>query len=488
MKFPVRKVIFQTAVSAFLGVLTLGVGFARVYFFSRKLSVEEFGILSLLLTFSAFLMYVFTMGSFQYLFKNVSLGAQERRNSFWSSLAATVAISLMLTTLSFLLLDFISDELNLTEYKWPFMLMITGTSLTAVMTILAYYHYGQGRNNFQNLLQFLRASLWVVAAIGVSVFLKLDLNVILLIFNISLILIIAIAFPWKELNSLLPVSFPRSEISSLMRYSFPLLPYFAGAWGIPLIIRSELNIYEGAKQVALFSVAYTLMEIMFLFISNIVSTLSPYFFSSSDDNRPIVFYNVMLKYAALSTIVAVPFVFTARYEIIALVASEKYLVAGDYIPLLLGFPLVRILVLVFEQYYLKTSQTVHLGLLYLITILICGILCVWLIPAYSIFGAIWASLISYSLILLFLYYKQHSMLDFKYLRLPGLILFTVMLGAALFLLHFWDLHVMLRIFGLGICAIVGLFLLPILDDREKGAIAGILRLITKRFSNNSTGV
>jgi O-antigen/teichoic acid export membrane protein len=485
LKFPFRKVVFQTAISAFLGFSTLAIGFARVYFFSRMLTIEEFGMLSLLLTFSAFLMYIFTMGSYQYLFKRVGSGKDERRAAFWSSIFVTVVICALMMAGTMMFLRPISTWLRLDGFGLAFELMISGTALTAIMIILTYYHYGQGKNNFQNLLQFLRASLWVVVAIIVSMFLDLNLVDILTVLNISMGVIILIAFPWKEVKFLFPAALTSSELSNLFRYSFPLLPYFAGTWGIPLIIRSQLNIYEGAKEVALFSVAYTLMEIVFLFISNIVSTISPYFFSTSPDvAKPSVFYNVMLKYAALATLLILPFIFVVRYEVITIVASDKYYVAGDYIPLLLIFPLLRILILVFEQYYLKSSQTLHLGILYTAGIFICVVLCFWLIPQYSIYGAVSASLASYTVILVFLYFKQRSMVDYQYLHLPALILLTIILWGCVLVMELIEIPPFLKILPLCVCAVGSLFLLPILDDREKRTITGFLKIKQPKSSSN----
>lgn len=470
-----KKIFFQTVVSTFLSFSTFAIGFLRVFYFSKNLSMEEFGILSLLLTLSAFLMFVFTLGSFQFLFKSVNEGPEASQSALAASLIVTVVISFVSIIITLFFIDGISSLLNLNAYKSEIKLTIIATATSSVMMVFLFHHYGLGRNNFQNFLQFLRGSLWVIVSIVFSLFFNLSLIRILMIINLCMCLILLISVPWEQLPAIFSIKLKDIFFSKLIRYCIPLFPYFAGVWGIPMILRTELNVYSGAKDVAIFSVAYTLMEIISMFTSTITGTLSPYFFAESADNtKPGLFYNIMLKYSVVCIMLIIPFVFMIRYDIILLVSSKKYLIAGDYIPLLILLPLLRIIIGVFEQHYLKASQTIYLGITYTITMLLSFVLSIILVPHYSILGAIYASLASYAFLFICLYVKQRGLVDFVYLNGSALVAQVLILWGTVYVLSFFNFSNFYKIIPLGMVALLSLIYLPILNEEEKNKILTFL--------------
>lgn len=463
-----KKLLKQTAISALLSFLTFAFGFVRVSYFSKRMTMEDFGMLSLLLSYSAFLMYGFTLGSFQYLFKCVNQGEAAKRSGLWSALILTVLVSFIGTTLVFLFSASICQHLNISAYQTEFKLTVLATATTALTMVFLFYHYGLGRNNFQNLLQFLRGSLWVIVAIITSLFFDLTLAQVLIVFNLCIFGILLLAIPWKELPALLVHPLKGISFQPLFRYCLPLFPYFAGVWGIPTIIRSQLNIYEGPKTVALFNVGYTLMEIVFLFVSSITATLSPYFFASSgEENKPGQLYNIMLKYSVLLVLMIVPFVYITRFDIILLLTSEKYRQAGNYIPLLLFLPLLRMLILVFEQVYLKESKTFFLGSVHGLGMLLSFVLSTLLVPRFGIAGAIYSSLTSYLFLFICLYWKQRRQIDYTYQNLGAVSAFCVFVWAAVFFVNLFPLNSFIKAVLIAVVAVFSLMALPVFNQLEK---------------------
>lgn len=440
--------------------------------------MDEFGVLSLLLTLSAFLMYIFNLGSFQYLFKRVNEGEEAKKEAFWSSLIVTIGLGLIACGISAIFIDQISAYLNLHNYNSELILTISLTALTSVMMVFLFYHYSLGRNNFQNFLQFLRGSLWIIITMIVTLFYELTLVQTFIIINISMCITLLISIPWREIKDLRFNNFiGKISFKPLLRYCLPLMPYFAGVWGIPMIIRTQLNIYEGATSVAIFSVAYTLMEIVFMFISTITGTLSPYFFAEqTEKDKPGLLYNIMLKYSIICVVLIVPFIYLTRFDVIQLLTSKKYLIAGDYIPLLIFFPLLRVIIIVFEQVYLKEAKTFFLGLIYTAGMAISFLLSVFLIPKYSILGAIYASIVSYVFIFIALYMKQRSSVDFKYLKLYPVITLAAFLWAMVYFLNLFEFHSFIKAIPLLIVAIIGLFVLPVFTNPEKEKILVLLKI------------
>lgn len=472
-----KIVLQQTFISTFLSFLSFAFGFIRVSFFSKRMSVEDFGMLSLLISYSTFLLYVFTIGSFQYLFKRVNDGDDAKRTGLWSSLGVTTIICTFGTVLAFVFSGQICTLLNISKLQTDFKLTILATDATAVATIFMFYHYGQGRNNFQNLLQFLRASLWVIVTVVASYFIGVTLRNVLLIFNFCIFAVLLLSIPWKELRFLVGIKSHSISFKPVLKYCIPLLPYFAGVWGIPTIIRSQLNIVEGPKIVALFNVSYTLIEIIFLFVSSITATLSPYFFASSKEKSyPDQLYNIMLKYSVVLVLLIVPFVYIGRFDIILLLTSEKYRQAGDYIPLLLFLPLLRMLILVFEQVYLKESKTIFLGSVHGLAILLSLLLSTFLIPRFGITGAIYSSLGSYLFLFISLYWKQRRQIDYTYQNLGAICAFVVLVWTTVLLTNFLPLNSFIKILLVGIVVGLGLLALPVFSRYEKQKFLSLLKI------------
>ncbi len=476
-KFEFRKVFYQTVISAVLSFLTFAFSFVRVYYFSKKLSVEDFGVLSLLLTISAFLMYMFTLGSYQYLFKNLNGTAQEQKEALWTAVFTTGFIGSLAVVVTWFFKDAISYRLNLQGYSDVLFQTVCLTALTSLMTIFLYYHYGKGKNNFQNFLQFLRGSLWIIVAMAISYFINLNLPAIFVIINLCMLLILLFSIPFNQFDVLMPIQVTVSEVKKLLRYCIPLLPYFAGVWGIPMLVRTQLNIYNGAKDVALFSVAYTLMEIVFMFISTITATLSPYFFAEeSEEGKPEKAYNIMLKYSILGIVMIIPFIEIARFELIDLITSEKYKSAGEYIPLLMFFPFIRVMIIVFEQVYLKESKTMYLGIVYTFAMLLAFGLSLWLIPSYSVMGAIISSLISYLVVFLLLLLKQTHKIDPRIFNFKALSTFTVVIALATLALTFLPIHNFIKWIPLSAVILLGLIYIPVLTSEEKQKLFAFLKI------------
>lgn len=441
------------------------------------MSMEDFGILSLLLGYSAFLFYVFTLGSFQYLFKCVSKGEEAKRSGVWSTLCLTGIISSFAVIITFLFSKQLCNYLNIRNYETEFILTVLATATTSIMMVFLFYHYGLGRNNFQNLLQFLRGSLWVILSIFIALFMELTLKTTLIIFNIAIFITLLISIPWKELISLAPISLKIISLKPVFKYCLPLLPYFAAVWGIPAIVRTQLNIESGPKDVALFNVAYSLIDIIFMFISTIAGTLSPHFFADDGDaSKPALLFNVMMKYSVLLVVLIIPFVYITRYDIILLLTSKNYAAAGDYIPLLILLPFFRILIIVFEQAYLKESKTLFLGVAYTLAILFTLLFSAILIPKYSILGAIYTALGAYFLLFIGLSIKQVQKVDYKYQNLFAVLGLISIIWSSVFLVDLLRINGFLKALPVALVACIGLFTLPVLSTWEREKILSLIKI------------
>ena len=115
----VRKVVGslpgQALFAAIINVVIFSCSIIRVYFFSKGLSVEEFGVMSIMLTASAFGTYFFTLGSFQYVFKNASSN-DNKYLAFRTSLLFSCCISIFTYIIFFFFKEYILSAIGLEGY------------------------------------------------------------------------------------------------------------------------------------------------------------------------------------------------------------------------------------------------------------------------------------------------------------------------------------------------------------------------------------
>lgn len=470
--YTVNRIFSQTIIAAVASFSLFFLNFARIYYFSKKLSVEEYGILSLFLTISSFLFYFFTLGSFEYIFRSVSK-PKEISNAFWTSVIVTSVVSVVFILITYLFTSEIAQELNIAAYQSEFFILVLSNFIVGLFTLGAFYIYGTGQNNYYNLLKFSK-SFWIILAIGYSLFYDLSIKAIIQIFLVASVIMLFLSIPYKYIPKL-RIRIRDLDFKPVLRYCLPLIPYFLGFWGMAMVVRLYINLHHGSKILALFSVVYTLLEIVFLLVSSISGTIAPYFYAGEDE-RTNKLYNFMLKYSLLFIILTVPFIYILRSEIILFVTKKEYLDAIKYIPLLLILPFLRTFAAIFQQYCLKNNLTAYLGITYFSAIVFLFILSQVLIPTYAIYGAIIAILGTYLLITILLYIKQKSIIDHQQLKIKALIFFIVLGAVVTYLVelipfnsNFWK--ILPLALGLGILLIT----LPLFSQQEKDAFQKILK-------------
>lgn len=409
----------QAVFSVLINGLIFGSSILRVYFFSKALSVEDFGILSLLLTISGFGTYLFSIGSFQYVFKNAA-SSEKKYDAFRTAIVLTIIMSSAMLLFYVVLQEAILKRYHLELYRQSMLLNFSSTFLMTILMHISFLRQGEMDNNRYNIIQFLRQVPWILASI-VLFFVagKIDIEVIFIIINISLLISISLSLRREDLKSLF--RWRSLSFSELFSYSLPLLPYYLGLWGIPMILRSSIGASLGYASLAVFSVSYTMIDIVFLFVSAISSTLTPYFFHQSDDFGEKYQYNRMLRVSCIGTLFALFAVMVFGDVMVLFLTSEKYKSAIGLLYILFPIAVIKIVSLNFEQLLLKKSMTRELGFVYLVSILATFFVSKIAIPEWGIAGALVSSFVPQLVIFLILFLYQRGMLDASLIRRSALI-------------------------------------------------------------------
>ena len=176
----------QALFAAVINVVIFSCSIIRVYFFSKGLSVEEFGVLSIMLTASAFGTYFFTLGSFQYVFKNAS--SQENKYlALKTALLLSCCISVFTYIIFYFFNDYILSGIGLKGYGNIVEQNLLSSFLMSVLMLISFIRLGELKNNEYNLIQLLRQVPWIMICFLVYTFFgKIELETVFIIINVSI--------------------------------------------------------------------------------------------------------------------------------------------------------------------------------------------------------------------------------------------------------------------------------------------------------------
>jgi O-antigen/teichoic acid export membrane protein len=470
----------QAVFAAIINVVIFCCSIIRVYFFSKGLSVEEFGVMSIMLTASAFGTYFFTLGSFQYVFKNAS-SKENKYLAFKTSLLFSCCISIITYIIFFFFNDYILSMIGLKGYGNIVQQNLLSSFLMSVLMLISFIRLGELKNNEYNLIQLLRQVPWIMICFLVYTFFgKIELQTVFIIINISIFLSILISIKKRDITELLKTK--SFDVRGLFHYSLPLLPYYLGLWGIPMIVRMFIGIYLGYDNLAIFSVSYTMIDMVFLFISSIISTLTPYFFNANLEGDAKVLYNRMIKLSFIGTLFCLFGVLLLREELVLLITSPKYILAADYLIYLFPLALIKIISLTFEQFYLKESLTKKLGIVYTISILLTFVSAKYAIQYFNVWGAIITAFVPQLVNLILLYSGQKEFLNNRLIKANNLIFLCIFLCVIIALIFLFKIPLAGRIVILCIALSLSIFRFNLWDDRETSLLKNVS--IYKKSSRN----
>jgi len=394
-----------------LSTLIIGLGLAtsvfRVVFLTRSLSINDYGILSVLLTTMMVLSYLFSLGAFQYVYKETA--ASELHISALKSVIVGVWITslfwtLVGTLLSPLLLK--SGVLGFGLLEWE--LTLTASALSAILFVLIYFLYGQRQVVFYNLLLFLRGYAWLYILVPPVLLFKARLTVTWVAASWVMLIVIALFLAVRRIgfSHLKEAPIEISWFRCSIKYGAPLLPFFLSVWGMLAISKYILAYVCNNTQVALFSLAYTIFDMVYLVAVSISQALSPYVFADwKGGNQSSVHFDVALKYSTLLAILLTLEALLVGEQLIQLLAGEVYVSASAFMPFMAPLPLLHVLSANIEQRLMATNRTQQMGIIYVIGLLCTLVVGLSLGRVWEVYGVIAALLFARIVLLAMMIWK-----------------------------------------------------------------------------------
>lgn len=402
------------AKQASFSILIVGLGLVtsiiRIVFLTRTLDISDYGTLSVLLTTMMVLSYLFPLGSFQYIYKESSSG-RLTLTALKSVLTGTGIISILWILAGTVLALLLSSN-NIFEFgllEWELTLVASG--LSAILFVLVNYLYGQRQVVFYNIMLFLRGYAWVYILILLVLLFNIRLTVMLVVASWIALITIALIQSIRRVGfaRLLEANIDMKQFQRSIMYSTPLLPSLLSIWGVLAISKYILIFTENSSQVALFSIGYTLFEMVYLIAVSISQTFSPYVFADWKEKEKNSFYfDVSMKCSILlATILTIAVLFLGK-PTIQLLAGSAYTDAGSLIPLMAPLSLLRVLSANIQQRLMATDQTRQMGIIYIISLFFHLVVGAWFGQLWGLYGVIASLLISHLILLVMIVWKVQS--------------------------------------------------------------------------------
>jgi len=305
-----------------------------------------------------------------------------------------------------LLAPLLSSGFGFGSLEWG--LTLVASALSAMLFVFAYYLYGRQQVVFYNFLLFLRGYAWLYVLIPFVLLSGLQLTITGIVISWIGLIAIALTLAIHQIgfSHLIQAPIDLSWFRFSVKYGTPLLPFFLSVWGMLAISKYILVYVSDSAQVALFSISYTMFDMIYLIAVSISQTLSPYIFADwKDERRSSIHFDAAMKYSVLLAVWLSLEVLLLGRQVIQLLAGEAYIDAAVFIPLIAPLPLLRVLSANMQQRLMATDRTRQMGIIY-----ITGLLCVlvtglWWAQLWGTFGVIASLLFTQTILLVMITWK-----------------------------------------------------------------------------------
>ena len=351
--FKISKQMGISYVSSFLIIIFQ---LLLIVILTRKLTIQEFGVYSLLSAALAILNSFLRFGIESYIVTKIPGLDQEKRVRTIITILFFFSIFLIVCSLLlFLFKEIIINTLNIQDYLSIWILFVPLAITLTFFDIITYYLLSIKKIVISSVLRFLCQCLWVTVLM--VFFFTIDKFSLKLVFvpwllNVAGISGISLFFVREEILDFIKNSlkFDWLRLKEILIFSLPLVIVTIFTLTGEYTNRFLINHFLGKTEVAWYSLATSLMGFA-LFIPYIIQgVLQPYFNERWNLNQDSsLLFNIMVKYSLIFVLPAVTGIFVLREEIILLLSNSEYLPAAPLIAALLVFPIFNILSLLFTQ-------------------------------------------------------------------------------------------------------------------------------------------
>jgi len=429
----IKKDLFSSFLFQILNFLS---SFFIGIYLIKHLSVNDFGIYSILLTVSSFINIILTLNIYEYL--NISLKDNKIENNVLLSSILTVTVCVNIIFILIIIFspikEIILSSLNISFDNLNLLLLVLIFSVFyAIYNVLMRYLMFSGQVSLYNVSNYLYLYLWfiIVFLLGFTFNLKnIFLMKVIAIIMISFLLLL-IYYYSEKITIKLKINFLiiKKALSFGMGTFIAAISFFIYGALDKYMLSNMLN----NNEVAYYTFANTPFNILMTIVTNIlVLIMLPYINKLHERNIDDKFglYHMLIKYITIFVMPIFIFIIIFQDNIILILGKQEYLHVGkSFIYLSISFYLSLLIFLPKHELYLSNKLKV-VSSIFLISVLLNICANYILIPMYKYEGAIIGTLIANVTLIILLLQKS------KILILIGLYSDLTKMSILLFIVTF----------------------------------------------------
>jgi O-antigen/teichoic acid export membrane protein len=236
------------------------------------------------------------------------------------------------------------------------------------------------------------------------------------------LLMIAVMWDWLH-----PKYFDWKKLKDMLRYSIPILPAIVAFWVIDVIDRYFLRLYTTTAEVGVYEIGYSIAAVVALGTTAFQQAWIPFAMSIQHlPNARQIYAQTLVAYTWVGCFVCVGATLFAP-EALRLLTTTAYYSASTVVACLAFSYFMMGAAYILSLGATIRKQTTSIGLAVGIGAILNIALNFWLVPRYGKDGAALATMLSYTVVPIFLYYRSQQIYEIPYRfgRTFAILLFAV---------------------------------------------------------------
>lgn len=303
----------------------------------------------------------------------------------------------------------------------------------------------------------------------------MDFALILVFSIISLILLV------KDIK----LNFKFKQLKAPLRFSLPLIPHMLSGFLLAAIDRIFLERFADLSQVGLYSLAFNIGMILYMFINAVRLSYTPYFNKTAvkEGKKANPKFAKFTTYGFLLYTVAGIMLILFSKEFITIIVNKNFHEAYSVFPVIILTNIFNGLYFFFVRPLLFMKKNTHfVSIATIITAVINIILNYFLITEHGMIGAAWATFISIiiKVTLIYIFAQKKYFIKYEFKRLSVLFVIIFISIGSFYLFEYIDLNILYSVIFKSLVFLVLFFIILLTKFLNKKEISFIEQI----FRNN----
>ncbi len=419
-----KRLFSESSVYTLGNILMRSFSIITMPVFTRCMSTQEYGVLSIVRTVRDLLAVIYEVGTpassmrFYYDCKT-----HEERELLFSTLfflttSFGICVSLPLLILGAPLWEYFIEDIPFRPYG---ILTLITVLLAAIGILPRTLFRAEGKAKRFVMLNLAQMTLIVsLSLLFVMVYRMEALGPILGACIASAILYVVYLY---YLYPYLRFRFSWTLMKKALLFGLPDSPVRLGNWALKMANQLILQRYVALAMVGVYAVGYAIGSILFeLVINGIHWAVLPFYYQTATDENEEeakkIFAYVTTYNFALILLLALATIMMGK-ELLFIFGSSRYITALPIVHIIALSSVLQFLFFIPSRSFYLMKKTVYLIPLLLITTTVNIVLCLFLIPHHGIIGAAWATMIAYGLRTVLAWFISQALypINYQYTRM-----------------------------------------------------------------------